>query len=330
MKKEILQHRLFAFVLVCLLQSVATNTLCAQTHLLGLWVEAGEWSLLPYGSQLNNSIGGAGGVGFAYEIQQKHFLFQTGIGAVGGYTSFGASKNSDASTVILKNTMDPDGELFNYHYIINDRRDSYYNVTAQIPVLFGGQWKRFYFLAGVKMGLNIYSGTAVNCLLSSEGHYNVDGTYKYDIFRDMPDLQFFTNKEVTKTNSVNFNLDIDGSVELGVRLGYIRPATGFDVPKSRTQYRLAVFADYGLLDIHKAAAMSAIETPLSYNRNDMISEVKVNDILSTSNAASSVHNLFVGVKFTVLFELPEKGKCVICKDYNRSFRSKGRTQIIKD
>ena len=56
----------------------------------------------------------------------------------------------------------------------------------------------------------------------------------------------------------------------------------------------------------------------------MVDGLVLNDVMSTAGFASKVSNLFVGVQFTVLFQLPEEQKCVICNDgYTSSVRSYG-------
>ena len=104
-------------------------------------------------------------------------------------------------------------------------------------------------------------------------------------------------------------------------------AVGFDVPKNRVEYRLAVFADYGLFDLHtsgKALALGVVKDNLvvpiegniqyDHNTTNMVENIGMYDIMSTDGFANRVSNLMVGVKFTILFQIPEPGQCVICRD----------------
>ena len=51
----------------------------------------------------------------------------------------------------------------------------------------------------------------------------------------------------------------------------------------------------------------------------MVDGVVLNDVMSTDGFAKAVNNLVVGLKFTILFQLPEPGTCVICRDaYKKS------------
>jgi len=172
-----------------------------------------------------------------------------------------------------------------------------------------------------------------------------------------PDYQFFgedSNKKLSSAVKTKLNLDVDLSLEIGGRIGgIITDAQGFDVPKDRVEFRLAVFADYGLFDLHKEGSNLALglkgsggtvipfvdpttgNPNIGYNRSDtpfptdpvrnttsMIDNIAMNDIMSTAGFASKVTNLMVGLKFTVLFQLPEPGQCIICRDaYGSSVRS---------
>ncbi len=288
-------------------------------HLLGLYVEGGEWSLLPYDSKLNSSMGAAGALGFAYDLQAGHFILNTGVGVNYGATYFGID---DWNTTLADQT-DKEGDTFDYIYKLHARQDAYSNLAVQVPLLLGGQYKRFYALAGVKFTYNAMTRTSTVADLNTVGrYYGIDASGKktamFDDFTNMPEYQFYENYSLKQKAKSSFNVDLDVSVEIGARLGFMTDDTGYDVPKSRTQYRLALFADYGLLDLHTAGDKALITTPSTYNADDMLSGIQTNDILSTTKAAGSVKNLFIGVKFTILFELPQSGTCLMCRDGYRS------------
>jgi hypothetical protein len=60
----------------------------------------------------------------------------------------------------------------------------------------------------------------------------------------------------------------------------------------------------------------------------MLDGIVMNDIMSVDNFASRVNNLMVGLKFTVLFQLPKSGQCVTCRDnYLGTTRSKSRAGV---
>jgi len=88
--------------------------------------------------------------------------------------------------------------------------------------------------------------------------------------------------------------------------------------------------DYCVLDMHKEVKdQQSLTTPTvydaqsAYGTRTMIDGLTTNDIMSTDGFAKSVNNLMVGLKFTVLFQLPEAGQCVICRDAYRSSATRG-------
>lgn len=290
-------------------------------HSMGVWAEAGEWTMLLTEGKVDNTMGIAGVVGGTYEFQKKHFLLDAGIGVGFGGTKF---KLAD-ETIALTNQNDfVDMEKFDYVYTMKNRTEWSQNVSVHIPLLAGFTYRRFYSLAGFNLQANAYTYSTIRGDLETYGHYK-----QYDDFHNMPEHQFFPEHAVKSNVKAHLNFDVNVHLELGARLGYIKDATGYDVPESPTQFRLAVFAEYGLLDIHTAHTNKPIDVPAVYNHEDMMSEVVYNPFLSTSYATTQVNNLFVGVKFTVLFELPKNAYCISCQQ-SSPLRQRGGTQIMEE
>lgn len=311
---------LFALLISGTIQAKVNNYVGAYAHV-------GEWSLLPSGSDFKASYGVAGGLGFLYELQAgptykpTRFLFDVGVGAQYGMTSF---MQSSEMNVTLPNQLDLDNMPFEYVYEIKDRHDQYTNLAVQIPLLIGVQHRKFYMLAGVKVGVNMLTRANTTANISTFGrYYDDEGKKEFDDFRNMPEYQFFTDLPQVKSAPATFNLNLDACFEIGGRLGVINYGVGYDVPKRKVECRLAGFVDYGLLDIHVHRELPGFTTPAGYNiestspiygTKTMVDNLQVNDVMSTPNFANKVNNLMVGLKFTVLFQLPEPGQCVICRD----------------
>lgn len=326
------------WLLLCAL--LVGGTLQAKiNNYVGAYANLGEWTLLPTESDYGPSFGVAGGLGFLYELQagptygQTRFLLDIGVGAQGGLTSFMQGSNM---TAVLPNQLDLDGMSFDYVYELQDRHDKYSNIAVQIPLMAGVQHRKFYALAGVKVTANVFTKSHTSAILTTYGRY-VD----FDDFRDMPEYQFFSGRELSSGVNTSLKLDVDVSAEIGGRFGVITDAVGYDVPKRKIEYRLAGFFDYGLFDIHYDRDQLALGTrnpanpdqilPLEgnlrynegatapvYNTTSMVDNVVVNDLMSSSGFAKAVNSLVIGLKFTVLFQMPEPGKCVLCKDAYRS------------
>ena len=333
---------------VLLLVVLFSGTLSAKVNTyLGAYANVGEWSMLPKESKFGPSVGVSGGAGFLFEMQAggtyspTRFLFDVGVGALGGMTSY--IQSNSMAPVELPNQVDLDGMPFTYVYDIKDRHDKYTNLAVQIPLMIGVQHKKFYMLAGVKVDANLLTRSHSTALLTTYGKYS-----EFDDFRSMPEYQFFTNEPISGSVKTNLRLNVNASLEIGGRLGFITDAVGFDVPKRKMEMRLGAYVDYGITDLHYAReqlALGAVNpadpkgepmelTKLSYNSGStypvyntrsMIENLVMNDIMSTSGFAKAVNNLAVGIKFTILFQMPEKGECVICRDAYRSSVRSGRS-----
>jgi hypothetical protein len=333
------KHQSYWVLLLALLFSTSLHA--KINSYMGGYLQAGEWTLMPSGSQYGPSIGGVGGLGLLYELQSGNktsparFLFDVGLGAQGGLTSF--MQSSDQRSV-LTNQIDLDGMNFDYVYDVKNRHDQYINVAAQLPLMVGFQIHKFYMLAGVKVYANVWTKTNSSATITTFGRY-VDqaGEKVFDDFYSMPEYQFFDNKPVSSGVRTALKLDVDASIEIGGRLGFLTDAVGFDVPKRFSEIRIAGFVDYGLFDIHTDRNLSALGTlnpsnptqvlPLEgnlryndgvtypvYGKTSMIDHVVLNDIMGTTNFASVVKNVVVGIKFTFLFQLREQNKCIYCID----------------
>ena len=156
--------------------------------------------------------------------------------------------------------------------------------SLQIPLLLGGQWGKFYFLTGAKFDYALYT---INHLKADQE--TIKGSITYQ----------------KRDSTISFKPNLMVSAELGFRLGDVFEETGFDVPNPIAQYRLALFADVGVLPINKEAQNSLIE-----NGNVM-------SCRETKDA--KFKSFMVGIKFTVLFRLPKKKVCLSCMD--QPFRS---------
>ena len=316
--------------LVLFLAVLFSGTINAKVNnLVGAYGFLGEWTLRPVESDYKPSLGVAGGAGFMYELQAgkahrpARFLLDVGVGAWGGMTSYAQSSNM---TVVVPDQFDLQGDLFDYVYEVKNRHDQYKNVSIQIPIMLGFQYHKFYMMAGVKINTGIYTKTFTTADLTTYGRYA-------DIpeLRNMPDYQFFNDAKLNGSAKTSFKMDVNASLEIGGRLGLVTDASGYDVPKRKIEYRLAGFIDYGFTDIHASLTNDGFTAPALYDTNpssdnyvyqttSMIDNknLQVNDVMSTTGFAKQVNNLMVGIKFTILFQLPEEQKCVLCQDAYRT------------
>lgn len=350
--KTVKKHQSYWVLLLAVLLSGAVNA--KVNNYVGAYANVGEWTLLPSQSKYGPSFGVAGGAGFLYELQAggayspTKFLFDIGVGAQGGMTSY--MQSSSMTEPMPGIQTDLDGEPFTYVYELQDRHDQYNNLAVQIPIMIGVQHRKFYMLVGAKVGANVLTRAHSTAVVNTFGRYqDPNNEFIFDDFRNMPEYQFFEGYQLKGSAKASLGMNVDLSLEIGGRLGPVYDAVGFDVPKRKIEYRLAAFADYGILDIHKNRGLQGVVMPEGYNvgatapvynTTSMIDHLQVNDIMSTQSVnpdgtvqpfAKAVNNLMVGIKFTILFQLPEPGQCVICRDaYGAtSIRRRGGSRGVK-
>lgn len=310
-----MNKRIFLFLGLSL---VALGLTAQVNNYIGVYGNVGEASLLTSLPELptSDAFGVGGGVGVTYELQagkgSKQFLFTVGVGFDISQSSFDLSGGEQRYDAI-----DTENDPLSFIISPTARKDVYLNGALQVPVLLGGQFGRFYFLAGVKFDLSVLGTSSVKSTIRTIGDY----PQFIDPFTSMPDHGFYDNQEMTPfKNKIHFEPNLKVSLELGGRFGVVTDHTGYDVPKPKVQYRLAAYVDYGVMDM------------LSPNRptgeyfvwdgavidKDCLSHISMTDVLSTHQVKDALHNLQIGLKFTALFELPKRGACVICRDgYHR-------------
>lgn len=254
---------------------------------------------------LYDKPGAAAQIGFGYRRYQNHFLFTVGLEAQYGLYTLGSE-----NAVMNFDMVDSQGDPFTMNAIITDRKDLIPVFDAKLPIMFGGEWNRFYFLLGAKGGLSAFGSAITEASLTATAQYNRFA----GVFQDMPNHQLFTNQPLRSNKQpIAFKPQVYGTAEVGVRFGTIWKQTGADIPHATKRYYLAAFAEYGILNMHKMVGEGLPVTPRMDDEGNMLFEVTpVYNTLTYRDAV--VRNLFVGLKFTALFEMPKGGKCVICKE----------------
>lgn len=315
--QSIMKRRLYIGIGLLLCCNIVVS---AQVkNYISLWGNVGEASLLSKLDNMptNGSAGVGGGIGVGYELNANHFLFTVGFSANIAHSSFNLSGGESSFDAI-----DTQGDPLKFIISTNERKDIYTNTSLQIPLMVGGEFGRFYFLAGAKFDLSVNCATNVKATIRTVGDYtNTLGFI--DKFTNMPEHGFYENAEFNaQQGKINFNPNVMASAEIGWRLGLIAKGTGYDVPKPKTIYRIALFADYGLPDIHQRGSKEFFTWTDAIIDHDCLNYIGMNDVLSTNRAPKAVNNLLVGVKFTILFQLPERKNCVICRDGYRGIYRK--------
>ena len=145
------------------------------------------------------------------------------------------------------------------------------------------------------MGINLFGGA------TTTSHLKTSGTYPWALeeFDNMPD-HFFTDLDLKDSYPIRYNLNLIGSAEVG----YLFPKAK---EKSKFSQRLALFVDYGILNVHQRVSNgNVVGIPV----NDNILNVKLNPVMLSDQGLNSSFNPFmIGIKYTASFEIPVPKRC---------------------
>lgn len=260
--------------------------------------------------------GGAGMVGFGYFMKHKsNFNFRVGLEAM----------YLNSSTVMDNlrfqgdfNYTDPLNNVpMEYHMVFDGYREQHNRLSVGLPVMFGAQFNRYYFLIGAKVNMGMMGTYSMKSPLTT---YMVDPTL-IDNLENMPN-HTLTTSTIRHSGSINFGLDVTGSAEFGICLDEWMPSKSLSYKKGRSQmpisYRVGLFVDYGFLNINANKTEDImLDFPGMESQGDgsykvpanNLNQVQPRSLFASNYAAGAVLNpLVVGAKFSVLFQLSPKPK----------------------
>ena len=291
-----------------------------KAHFVSLHGDLGYSTLLHNIQGRKPSPGMNFNIGVDYRLHYNNFLFSAGV--EGLYELH--SNPLDAMDFALP-MVDTEGDLFNMHVIVDKSSDLSHMVNLNIPLLVGGEFGRFYFLVGPKVSLNMYGAA------SSKAEFTTYGEYEryYDDFYDMPNHQFESGHVMQSgTLPLKWNMNVMAHLELGARVNHMYRRKAFRLNPDRIRMYLALYADYGLLNLHtQGSGAPAFE----YRETDEGVKFFIQPmLLSTMSDNAVINNLSIGIKYTIAFELPQRGKSYIY-DWKRDQNTikRGGNQTIK-
>ncbi|MBR1808659.1 MAG: OmpA family protein [Paludibacteraceae bacterium] len=299
------------------------------THAIGVWGMMGYSAMFQNIKEADDgtgfsakTLGGfGGGAGLGYQLRYNNFLFNTGV-EFEMYNSDTKLYSPSVSDDLLARTYsvaEYPTMSYDYRFRMNDKWSGGF---VQIPVLFGGEWGRWYFLAGPKVGIGVLGKSEVSSVLSTD-LYDVELPDK--IF-DIGSHSVVTDRDMgVNAGTLKYNVNLGLAAEAGIYLDeWLQPkpkkAKGRGRQKqednflSHLRYRLGVYADYGLLSVQsgKNLADGAIDIPPVLPGNPDPLVYPVNSALSTTYAAGARVNPFlVGVKLAIFYQFPKKQEKLI-------------------
>lgn len=296
-------------------------------HRLGVWGQVGYSAILPNGFGYDatvpsglqpNALGSVGGgAGIGYQLRYRRFLFTTGAEwqMYNSATHFAPFSRSFA--------MSPYPTM-RYAYSYTNVHDQWQAGYLQIPLLFGMELENWYWQAGAKVGLNLLGSSRLKARLTTSIH---DEELIGD-FHDMDSHALVSDYAVSSARqTVEFGMNAALAAEIGLSLDrWTRPTVRSGRKPTAAQrfamglhYRLALFAEYGVLNIQKDGNVSATATDVPADfaaamgvqdkAADLYEKVSYGSTLATQSARGARLNpLLVGVKLSVYYELPRKVK----------------------
>ncbi len=246
---------------------------------------------------------GGGGVGLnlTYNLEYEHFLFETGLdfrflNSTSNY-GFAASR-----TDLTYNAR--------YDYLFDNLKETRNMMQIGVPIMFGAQFSRYYFLLGAKIYYSLwntysqsgrYDITVTDPLLLEPygmGIHELNGQTNQKIQFKQPDLSL----------AAEFGIDLDEWLQAQPRTDKdakkrqqkVKAGQRLPFGREHVHYRVALFAEYGVMNINATPAA----LPVNFASNQV--EVQSTNTLLAYHGDSKLNTLFVGAKFTVQFEIPGK------------------------
>ena len=261
-----------------------------------------QWAAISEGKQLGNdyayrSLTGGGGAGLdlTYSLEYGHFRFETGL----DFRFLNSTSSYGFQATRIDKTYGAQ-----YFYLFDKMVEQRNILGLGIPVMFGAQFSRYYFLLGAKLHYELPMG------YSQKGMYDV--TVYDPAFFDPYGMGIYELNGQTN-QAMKFTLpDISAAVELGLDLdewlqaqpdkkkAKVKPGQRLPFGREHVHYRVALFAEYSVLNNNATPKTSPVEF-----EGDKIEVVKSNTLLAL-NGNTVLNNLFVGAKFAIQFEVPGK------------------------
>ncbi len=292
-----------------------TGQYTGEHHLIGLYGEGAYSSFINNLPHASFSPGGYGaGGGFVYEYQHNGFLFQIGLGA-----RFQEVRTAVSDTAFTRyNVADSwtgvrDTLRFDLHYNFFGRTDYARNLSLQVPILFGqqivGSYGMGYYLLGVDLDYLLQGTSQVNLTGTTTATYH----HYLGTFQEMDNHGLRKDVPVERTGSeMRLRFDLLAHAEIGYEYGLFSAARGYRNRSAQdVRLRLGAFVQCGLFSL-----VPDTKQPFAYVPDETrydFPTYRFSHIFTTAEAQNrSVHNFFVGLRFTVLYGVSAKEKCIIC------------------
>ena len=260
----------------------------------GAYLGAGT---LNQSNALQQLKGGAGaGLNLTYNLEYGHFLFETGLDF--------RFLNSTSAYGLTATRME---QKYNaqYNYLFDNLRETRNMLGIGIPVMFGAQFSRYFFLLGAKLHYDLPMG------YSHKGSYDIvvtDPALLEPYGLGIKELNGNTDqkmafKPIDLSVAAEVGLDLDEWLQAQPdpkKSKKVKPGERLPFGKEHVHYRVSLFAEYGVLNTNNTPATN----PIAFAGENV--EVDRTNTLLALNGDTKLNNLLVGAKFTIQFEVPGK------------------------
>lgn len=250
--------------------------------------------------------GGAGaGLSATYELEYGAFRFETGL----DFTWLNSRSDYGFALTRGNNYYPSEGATpihQTYTYTTDDLREVRNVGYIGLPVMFGAQFGRYFFMVGAKVGYGLFGN------YSQRGQYDITvqdeeilepyGMGIVDVPQTAADNRKLNMRQPSVSICAEFGIDLDEWMQAQPdKKNKKRVKAGERLPFGREHihYKVSAFAEYGVLNTNNPTGAM----PLIFNENDYRPQA-TNTMLALSD--TKLNNLFVGLKFAVQFEVPGK------------------------
>lgn len=323
MKKQYIKY-----VLVMAIIAAISTTMNAQdnrpTSYLGISAEGGVSHLFlgnpfsPLDAYTTPSWGGGGGGEIFYELVYKHFMVHAGFGVNYTYNQSFLSLEDYSVDIAEYPTMQ-------YKYSFDNYLEKNTYGVGYIPIKLGASFDRWYFLVGAKIGLLSFAGTSqvqTDVTIWGQDEDIIDPLYGLHTHQ-MGEYSYVGEKRGIDFAPFNAMLSAEIGINLNKRLWidekekkkYDRAQRYRNLRKKKslkelTTFRLALFADYGISNLHiyqTNPVPFAGENTGGIVAFDGLTELHPYSLLGYKpHKDSPLNNLLVGIKLSAQFEIPKK------------------------
>lgn len=290
-----------------------TGIYSGEHYLFGGWMD-GAYSTMP------NNIGIASirpggqsyGAGACFEYQHYWFKLQLGLSL--------KYQNVWDSVANMHLQDDHVRDQWNYDYTLlydfDHRIDQSVNWHFQMPILIGAGISHMYFLTGVKLNYTYAGRTSMHAIGSTSGVYE----QYLGHYVEMDNHGFRKNVPMDRIGEgLRLKPDILYSIEIGSEWSNEDRPIGSRYrsfaarPHVEYRFRVAGFVDFGLRNINPNSGKAVLQIPEDHKYD--FGRFEMNHVFSSKDASGMmIHNLYAGVKFTVLVGWYVDKTCVLCQN----------------